>query len=70
MDNKPEEKSDVYRCNECGYLEIEDEVKRANDPWCADNGPIKYCGECGAVDDMSVVEVPDEVYAALIARPL
>jgi hypothetical protein len=70
MEEKPVEKSLVYRCGGCGFLEIEDEVKRANDPWCADNGPIMYCGECLETDNMSVVDVPDEVYAALIERPL
>jgi hypothetical protein len=68
MEPKPEEKSDVYRCCKCGWLEIEDEVRRANDPWCVDNGPLMYCAECLEVDNMSVVEVPDEVYAALIER--
>jgi hypothetical protein len=27
-----------------------------------------YCGECLETDNMSVVDVPDEVYAALIER--
>jgi hypothetical protein len=29
-----------------------------------------YCGECGEVDNMVEIKVPDEVYAALIERPL
>lgn len=68
MEPKPEEKSDVYRCCKCGWLEIEDEVPRGNDPWTLDGGALMYCLECGDVDGMSRVEVPDEVYAALIER--
>ncbi len=70
MEDEPVEKSLVYRCGGCGYLEIEDEILKANDPWCSDGGPVMYCGECGEVDNMVEIEVPDEVYAALIERPL
>lgn len=65
--NNPD-KSDVYRCCKCGWLEIEDEVPKANDPWTSDGGPLMYCLECGDVDGMSRVDVPDEVYELLLAR--